>query len=319
MQHISAIFINNGRIIVAMKRYNPSLQKIKRVLKKHPRGLTVMEISKIIEVSRNSVAKYMDVLLISGKVEMKNVGPAKIFFLSHRVPASSILDFSSDAILTIDENLKVIQTNDIFLTKFNCTEKEIVGVTFGETSFCPYLNKELSTEIKKALKGETIRKEIKMQISTKIHCFKASLIPSTFNDGLHGVTIFFEEITEQKQAEKKLFSFLEAIPVGVFVLTVDGKPYYVNEEAVELLGKGVLPNATKEELSEIYQIYKEGTDILYPTKELPAVKALNGKKVIVEDMELEKDGKRIPIKAWAQPIYGDDGNISYSIVAFAKR
>lgn len=42
-----------------------------------------------------------------------------------------------------------------------------------------------------------------------------------------------------RAAEHVLFTFLEAIPVGVFIARPGGRPYYANREAVRLLGRGV--------------------------------------------------------------------------------
>ena len=79
-----------------MERYHPELSHIKELLRSHPRGMTIIDISQKIGINRNSVAKYLDVLLISGQVEMHAVGTAKLYFLSKRVPISAMLSLSSD-------------------------------------------------------------------------------------------------------------------------------------------------------------------------------------------------------------------------------
>ena len=44
--------------------------------------------------------------------------------------------------------------------------------------------------------------------------------------------------TAARDSEKRLFRFLDAMPVGVFVATPGGQPYYANHEAERLLGRG---------------------------------------------------------------------------------
>ena len=77
------------------------ITRIKTLLKFNPKGLTITEISQKLKLSRISVSKYLDILLISGQVEMKMYGVAKAFFLSSRVPISAMLSFSSDFILIL--------------------------------------------------------------------------------------------------------------------------------------------------------------------------------------------------------------------------
>jgi len=122
--------------------------------------------------------------------------------------------------------------------------------------------------------------------------------------------------TEVRESENRLAQFLEAIPVGVSVLDASGKFYYSNRVAIQLLGKGVLPNVTSEQIPEVYQLYKAGTEQEYPSTELPIVRALRGESATAEDMEIHQDNKIIPVEVWGTPIYDEKDNISYAIAAF---
>ncbi|HEY9650058.1 MAG TPA: cache domain-containing protein, partial [Coleofasciculaceae cyanobacterium] len=89
-----------------------------------------------------------------------------------------------------------------------------------------------------------------------------------------------------QQSESRLNQFLEAIPVGVTVHDITGKLTYANQAGKQLLGIDSLPEATTENLSVTYQIYRAGTQHLYPTTELPAIRALVGEIVYLEDLEI---------------------------------
>lgn len=119
-----------------------------------------------------------------------------------------------------------------------------------------------------------------------------------------------------KASERKLAQFLDAVPVGVIVIDATGKPYFVNQKAQELLGKGVVPSATILELAEVYQYYIAGTDQVYPVENLAIVRALRGEPATVDDLEIHRGDKIIPIEAWGTPIYDESGNIAYAIAAF---
>ena len=122
--------------------------------------------------------------------------------------------------------------------------------------------------------------------------------------------------TEVRENENRLTQFLEAIPVGVSVLDASGKPHYSNRVAIQLLGKGVIPQVASEQIAEIYQIYQAGTEQEYPSAQLPLVRALRGESATADDMEIHQGDKIIPIEAWGTPIYDEKDNISYAIVAF---
>lgn len=55
--------------------------KIIVLLKKHPQGLTIMEIAELIDKNRVTVAKYVYGLVIEGLVRQRQIGPAKLCYL----------------------------------------------------------------------------------------------------------------------------------------------------------------------------------------------------------------------------------------------
>lgn len=116
-----------------------------------------------------------------------------------------------------------------------------------------------------------------------------------------------------REGEIKLAQFLEAIPIGVAVLDSLGKPYYVNRAGQQLLGQGIVPLNTVENLSEVYKIYVAGTDTIYPFENLPIVRALRGETSTAEDMEVHQPDKKVPIEGWGTPIFDEDGKVAFAI------
>jgi PAS domain-containing protein len=74
-----------------------------------------------------------------------------------------------------------------------------------------------------------------------------------------------------REGEHLLFQFLEAMPVGVFITSQDGRPYFANSEAERLLGPGVVPGIGAGELAETYRVFLAGTDQPYPTERMAIV------------------------------------------------
>ena len=117
------------------------------------------------------------------------------------------------------------------------------------------------------------------------------------------------------QRESQLRQFFDAIPVGVSIHEATGKVVYFNQTAKDLLGIETLPDPAPEDLSQTYQLYRQNQ--LYPTEERPALRALKGETVFVDDIEFHRDGKIIPGEIRSTPIFDEQGNIIYAITAFA--
>ena len=120
----------------------------------------------------------------------------------------------------------------------------------------------------------------------------------------------------QLENEKRLAQFLEAMPVAIAVIDINGQPYFLNNRAKEIMGRGSVSNTNAEQLAQGYRTYIAGTDSLYPWEKLPAVRALQGERAEADDIEIQQGDKAIPIEAWATPIYDESGNVAYAIVAF---
>ncbi|BAZ70916.1 serine/threonine protein kinase and signal transduction histidine kinase with GAF and PAS/PAC sensor (plasmid) [Fischerella sp. NIES-4106] len=119
-----------------------------------------------------------------------------------------------------------------------------------------------------------------------------------------------------RKSESQMAQFLEAIPVGIGIIDAAGRPYYFNQQGIDLLGKGVDPAATPEQLPEVYQLYVTGTNQIYPTERLPIIRALSGDRTTVDDIEIRQNNATIPVEVWGTPVFDEQGNVVYAIVAF---
>ncbi len=192
-----------------MKRHNDTKQgnrliKVKHVLSENPRGLTIGEISDKIKINRNSVAKYLEVLRVSGQVEMRALGPAKLFYLSHRIPISSMMNLSSDYIVTLDSDLKILHVNDNLVRLLDREKDALTGLGIDEFPHPIFKSREILAEIDKADSGKSSTIEVRSKFSGKDFYFHTRIVPATFEDGSHGVILCMEDITKRKQAENAL-------------------------------------------------------------------------------------------------------------------
>ncbi len=109
------------------------LSRIKNALMFKSKGMNITEISHQLKLNRNSVAKYLEILIMSGEVESHPYGTSKIFTISQHVPVSAMLQFSSDMILMIARDGRIIQVNDQFLKYGNTTRESVIGKHYSQT------------------------------------------------------------------------------------------------------------------------------------------------------------------------------------------
>lgn len=188
-----------------MDGYQQEITMIKRILQENSKGMTVTDISRKIKINRNSVAKYLDIMRISGHVEMITFGPAKVFFPSRRVPIHDMLNYTSDYILVFDSNLKITMANDSLISFLDMSREELLGQIISEVFSRVFQNHtELLVGINEALEGKRLSQEIDYQTKRNQYFFKVEIVPTTFEDGRRGGTIVIKNITQNKIAEHAL-------------------------------------------------------------------------------------------------------------------
>lgn len=185
-----------------MQQYVPEMEKIKRTLRSNPRGMSITDLSKSLQTNRNSVAKYLDIMLISGEVEMKKVCTAKLYYLSNRLPLSEMLSLTSDCILVLDDDQVIVFANDAFLHLEGVTRREVLGRPLAEVCFS-LVDDEIGGTIG-AASGETFAKEIEIVSEGDIHIFRAKVIGTVLENGKKGTTLLYEDITKKRQCQRSL-------------------------------------------------------------------------------------------------------------------
>jgi len=183
---------------------NEELITIKEMLRKNPRGMSTTDISRELNLNRNSVSKYVNMLLVAGVVEMKTHAAAKVYYLSQRVPLSAMLDFSTDAIVILDTNLTVVQANDNFLALAGIPRESIIGTSVRGSSLPVFSDEKIVADLQDTLKGTSSAKEIAWQREDRDLFLRGKLIPTVFEDGTVALTIMLENITGKIHAQQAL-------------------------------------------------------------------------------------------------------------------
>ena len=225
-----------------MNRYQEDLNRIKKILQDNPRGMTIKDISQELCINRNSIAKYTDVLLALGNIELRRVGPAKLYFLSQRVPISSILNFSSDFIAVLNKKYEIIQINQAFLDFLDNKRENMVG--YSIKSAPPYISQhfELMKCLEAGLNGTDSTETLLLQVGKKDYFLRIKFIHTTFDDGAPGVTLIIEDVTEKREArekikenEAKLNTVFNEHPDSVIFINTDNRITEANPAAIRVM------------------------------------------------------------------------------------
>jgi len=224
-----------------MQDYQHELSLIKDLLKKNPEGMSVTGISKALNKNKNTVGRYLDILLISGHVDMRTYGKAKVFTLSQRLPLSAMLSYSKELIMVLDNESRIIDVNDNFLAILNLSREDTLGKNI--TYLSPpdvdvhELLETLTTGFEE--KEDTITFKVKDQGE---RIFKQKSVPTVFEDGKKGFTLILEDITRQVLAEREIrereerFRMMaENIHDGLIIME-NGKIVFVNRRIAEITG-----------------------------------------------------------------------------------
>jgi len=118
------------------------------------------------------------------------------------------------------------------------------------------------------------------------------------------------------ESDDRLLQFLDATPMGIAVHDETGQLIYINNMGRALFGIEESVAVDSEELSEIFQIYREGTPTLYPPEELPSSLALAGETIWTDDVEVHHREGIVPLEVCATPIFDEQGKVIYAIATF---
>jgi PAS domain S-box-containing protein len=180
------------------------ITRIKRLLKARPKGLTISDISHNLKINRNSVAKYLEILLITGQVDMRMYGNAKVYYLSSRVPISSMLKFANELILVLDSDFRVVEANENFFSYFGLKKEDLIGNPILESGVNRIDGGNLEELARKAFETGEISEEVSCSRRGTTSHLRIKAVPSVFDDGSQGTTLIFEDITEKKVVEDRL-------------------------------------------------------------------------------------------------------------------
>jgi hypothetical protein len=162
------------------------ITRIMRLLEEETHGLSISDISRKIDLNRNSVAKYVNMLVVAGKVEMQVVGSARVYRFALRFPVSALFPLLPDAAVTVGSDFRVRHANAHFCNLFGIEEADIAGAHVSETS-CAFLG--LLTDsgyLEGAVRGKRDGGSAWHPLAGECGAYVVWTVPTVFEDGDYG-------------------------------------------------------------------------------------------------------------------------------------
>ncbi|GAB3023211.1 hybrid sensor histidine kinase/response regulator [Spirosoma pulveris] len=120
-----------------------------------------------------------------------------------------------------------------------------------------------------------------------------------------------QKLANSEQQTKKL---LEAVPVPVVIVNHEGKFYYANQAASQLV-ENIAEYDPYDDVVNSNRFFRYPDGVPYPREQRPTYRALQGEATQVNDMELRMDGKRFQLLSSSSPVYDASGNLQYVITS----
>jgi PAS domain S-box-containing protein len=298
--------------MVSARELSGEFNLIKKILRQNPRGLTVTEVARTLNRTKNTVGKYLDILHASGQVEMRSYGMAKVFTLSQRIPLAQVLSHAEEKVMILDKDLRVIQMNEPFLAFLRKNRDEVIGKNLLYLPIAETGLQDLFSFLVKSFEEPFTSRNIRVRDGGDFF-FKVKILPVIFEDGGQGYTVILIDVTEVKQAmdalkesERKYRELVEHANSIILKMDIEGNIIFFNEFAErffgfskeEILGKNVIgtivpPTETSgRDLKDLIHRICTSTEQFQNN----------------ENENITRDGKRVWIRWTNSPILDENGN-----------
>jgi PAS domain S-box-containing protein len=176
------------------------VKRITDLLSQNPDGLTIEQVSRQLSINRTTAAKYLNILIASGQVRKRNLGPAKIFTLSPHVPMSNFLNLWQDGIAVLNHDLVIEQINDPLLQSLSLPNEGLVGKRLDQSLLGAYVDKQAADLLIKARDGQEQVHRTTLTVNGRDEKFRMKMIPLSLEQGVRGIGLIFEQLPQMSEA-----------------------------------------------------------------------------------------------------------------------
>lgn len=227
-----------------MDNYQYYISRLVEILQDNHRGMTISELASGLGMSRNTIGKYLEIMYLSGMVDTRSVGKAKLYFLSSRIPVTRLLSYITTSVIQTDDQYRIRSINISAADLLGSFEEELVGRNILDLLSMQGLKADVRSRILNTDRQNAFTADIELNRGEGRRLFWMTIADVVMYDGAMGHVFLFEDVHEWKEAEelknryKTIFCALANEYEGmVFILNSDLVFTYVNPYYGKIAGK----------------------------------------------------------------------------------
>lgn len=218
-----------------MDNYLYYISRIRTFLHDNHQGVTISEIASGLSLSRNTVGKYLELLYVSGAVDFRNAGKAKLYFLSSRIPVTRLLSYLSTSVILTDSSYLIRSYNTSAADLLDSDETTLIGRNILDLLSMQGLKTEIRAKILTSDRPATYVSDVELMRSGIRRLYWMTLVDVVLYDGGMGHTFLLDDVHDWKDAEEQknryrtlFYALAEETGEHVFVMTPDSVFSFVN-------------------------------------------------------------------------------------------
>lgn len=212
-------------------------------LKEQPQGASIRDISSGINLNRNLVAKYLSILHMQGRVDLRSYGKVKIFRVSQRIPFHALYLVTNGCVIGLDQLLYIKEVQGNCSILIGSEREKILYKPFSEI-FHPALNDPMVSTFIQDYKIGTAAPKFRKDIGWRGKTYTLIIVPTIYDDGSCGLAILLSESNhinypnhELKRNIDTYLNITKEDPGFIVHMKVDGELLYLNESYARYCGK----------------------------------------------------------------------------------
>lgn len=225
-----------------MEEFQEDIQRIRELLAANKEGMSITDLSSQLNINRNTIAKYMEILQIQGTVDGRKRGTSKVFYLTERIPALSLKKVCSHPYFVVDMDGMVSDINHEFCTLAGMSADQLIRQSSETVPLHLPDGTAFQNLLKTALKGSEQRARAQILQGDRIVPVTIVMIPVVFQDGRPGVSVMADPENQAYEPHNSyppddIQALLDDEMEYVVRRTAEGITRYVNETYCRAVGK----------------------------------------------------------------------------------
>lgn len=217
-------------------------ENILSAFKSLKKPMSITELNQVTKINRHTLSRHLDRLFLMGKLDMRQHGQKKKYFIPDVVTESRLLNTSPHILLILHTDYSIKWANESFLKHVGMSLKDIIGVKIYTLKF-GFFNDELKNRLQELQKGGSSFFELYSEIGEEIRIFMITLAYISVIELKPIIVVACEDITERKKLEQVIHESEENLRIIAHTVndiiikqSIEGIISYISPACVKLTG-----------------------------------------------------------------------------------